>query len=192
MSVNNTNDTKKPMQAKDFAPPAPDDNSAKVIDELNNKIKDLQEKCEQEKAEQIRLVAELRNQKDRLDRLRKMEVERAGRYVITDLLSSLDGLEKALEAAGQENATIEGIVNGVKMTQTEIEKTLVKHGVEIIRPIGEMFDPELHEALAMASAPDAESNSIISVIQTGYKLGTMLVRPAKVIVCQNKNDESAS
>tara|TARA_Y200000002_G_scaffold383143_1_gene403529 strand:- start:14238 stop:14792 length:555 start_codon:yes stop_codon:yes gene_type:complete len=155
------------------------------IEKKDTEIADLNDKLQHEKSEQLRLIAEMRNQKTRLDRKAALDTERAARYFITDLLPSLDGLEKAIEASKKEDASVEHIISGIEMTQSAIEKTLTQHKVEIIRPFKEVFNPDLHEALATIEA-DQEPNTIVQVVQTGYKLGDLLIRAAKVIVCAEK------
>ena len=70
------------------------------------------------------------------------------------------------------------------MTNKVCNSTLEKFGVETVDPIGETFDPELHEAVTMVPMPDKESNTVLEVVQVGVTLNNRLVRPAMVIVVQ--------
>ena len=174
-----------PIKASDFAPI---DTSAELeaqIQTLNEQIESLTKEAEKAKNEQMRLVAEMRNQAQRFEKKSANDIKRAARFFITDLLPSLDGLQKALEACQNNDAKIEDVAQGIEMTKKEIEKTLTQHQVEIINPLDETFDPERHETLAAAPS-DKPENTIIQVIQQGYCIDNMLIRAAKVIVAAKK------
>ena len=98
-----------------------------------------------------------------------------------ELLPVLDSLEKAVEsaaAAKDAGAIGEGVELSLKMFLTVLRKV----GIEQLDPLGEPFDPQFHEALAMVENPDSEPNSVMEVIQRGYSLNGRLVRAAKVVV----------
>ncbi|HIF88886.1 MAG TPA: nucleotide exchange factor GrpE, partial [Candidatus Thioglobus sp.] len=78
----------------------------------------------------------------------------------------------------------EHIVEGLEMTDKVFMSTLEKFGVETLNPVGEKFNPELHEAVTMLPLPDKESNSVFEVVQVGFTLNGRLVRPAMVVVVQ--------
>ena len=129
----------------------------------------------------LRTLAEMENIKRRAAR----DVENAHKFaiekLINDLFPVLDSLEKAVEAA----AAIEGaeaISEGVTLSMKLFVDTLAKSGVEQIDPLGEPFDPQLHEAMTMVPNPDAEPNSVMDVMQKGYELNGRLIRPAMVVV----------
>ncbi len=133
------------------------------------------------KDQALRAVAEMENIKRRAAR----DVEHAHKFAVEKLIDNLfpvlDSLEKAVETA---NAT-EGagaIAEGVELSLKLFVDTLSKSGVEQIDPLGEPFDPQLHEAMTMVPNPDAEPNSVMDVMQKGYVLNGRLVRAAKVIV----------
>ena len=133
------------------------------------------------KDKMLRTLAEMENVKRRASR----DVENAHKFatekLISDLFPVIDSLEKAVETA----ASVEGaqaIAEGVELSLKLFVDTLVKSGVEQIDPLGEPFDPQVHEAMTMVPNPDAEPNSVMDVMQKGYKLNGRLVRAAKVIV----------
>jgi hypothetical protein len=108
-----------------------------------------------------------------------------------DLLPVIDSLEKAVESArqGTEGAdasasaiAAEAIAEGVELSLKLFLDVLEKAGVSRIHPVGEPFDPQLHEAMAMVENPDAEPNSVLDVMQAGYSLNGRLVRAAMVVV----------
>ncbi|MDC3389014.1 nucleotide exchange factor GrpE, partial [bacterium] len=89
-----------------------------------------------------------------------------------------------LKSATDEKATLENTVEGLELTNKVFSSTLEKFGVETVNPIGEKFNPDLHEAVTMVPMPDKTSNTVLEVIQTGFTLNGRLVRPALVIVVQ--------
>ena len=113
------------------------------------------------------------------------DVEHAHKFAVEklvgDLFPVMDSLEKAVETAeGTEGA--QAIAEGITLSLKLFVDTLEKSGVEQIDPLGEPFNPQLHEAMTMVPNPDAEPNSVMDVMQKGYLLNGRLVRAAKVIV----------
>jgi molecular chaperone GrpE len=129
----------------------------------------------------LRAQAEAENTRRRASR----EVENAHKFALekfaADLLPVLDSLEKAVEVASSAEGA-ESIGEGVQLSLKLFLSVLEKHGVERIDPLGEPFDPQKHEALAMVPSAHAEPNSVIEVMQRGYLLNGRLVRAAKVVV----------
>lgn len=131
----------------------------------------------------LRTVAEMENIKRRASR----DVENAHKFavekLINDLFPVVDSLEKAVETATA-TAGAEAIAEGVELSMKLFVDTLTKSGVEQIDPLGEPFDPQVHEAMTMVPNPNAEPNSVMDVMQKGYVLNGRLVRAAKVIVAK--------
>jgi molecular chaperone GrpE len=129
----------------------------------------------------LRAQAEAENTRRRASR----DVESAHKYAlekfVADLLPVLDSLEKSVEVAGATTGS-ESIGEGVELSLKLFLTVLQKHGIERIDPVGEPFDPQKHEALAMVPSQHAEPNSVLEVMQRGYLLNGRLVRAAKVIV----------
>ncbi len=169
---------------------ADQDTDAEAVDELLEEVEEVQaddleaqvaERTAELKDQMLRSLAEVDNVKRRAAR----DVENAHKFavekLINDLFPVLDSLEKAVEtAAGTEGA--EAIAEGVSLSLKLFVDTLGKSGVEQIDPLGEPFDPQLHEAMTMVPNPDAEPNSVMDVMAKGYTLNGRLVRAAKVIV----------
>lgn len=133
----------------------------------------------------LRTVAEMENVRRRSQR----DVENAHKFAVEkllgDLLPVLDSLEKAEEVAKTtDNAA--SMAEGISLSLKLFVGILEKAGVAIIHPIGEPFDPQLHEAMTMVPNPDAEPNSVMDVMQRGYTLNGRLVRAAKVIVVKGE------
>ena len=122
-----------------------------------------------------------------LRRRAERDVQNAHKFgserLLQNLLPVLDSLEKAIEAseaAGQNEDDPQ--LEGIKLCSKLFVDVLTREGIEALDPEGEPFDPNLHEALSMIENPDLEPNSVMTVIQKGYRLNERLVRPAKVMV----------
>ena len=133
----------------------------------------------------LRSLAEVENVKRRATR----DVENAHKFAVerllSDLIPVLDSLDKAVETASQTQGA-EAIAEGVALSLKLFVDTLAKSGVEEVDPLGEPFDPQVHEAMTMVANPDAEPNSVMDVMAKGYLLNGRLVRAAKVIVVKGE------
>jgi molecular chaperone GrpE len=106
-----------------------------------------------------------------------------GRGVVSlakELFPALDNLDRALEAAAEDDPLLEG----VRLVRSELTAALARVGIESFSPVGEAFDPALHEAMATTDQPvdGAESGTVVEVFQPGYRLGASIIRPARVLV----------
>lgn len=132
----------------------------------------------------MRLRAEIENNRKRAER----DIENAHKYAlknfVEDLLPVIDSMEMGQTAAAADNATLESIREGTTLTMNMLVQVLEKNGLEPIDPIGEVFDPERHQAISMVDAKDAKSNTVVEVMQKGFLLNERLVRPAMVVVAR--------
>ena len=132
----------------------------------------------------MRLRAEIDNNLKRAER----DVENAHKYAlknfVENLLPVIDSMEMGQVAAGADNATLDSIREGSELTMSMFVQVLQKNGLEQIDPLGEKFDPEKHQAISMTEADNAESNTVIEVMQKGFSLNDRLVRPAMVVVAK--------
>ena len=129
----------------------------------------------------LRMQAETENTRKRLtrelDRSRKMALER----VMKDLLQVRDTLERGLDI-DPEAATVEALAEGQTLTLKMLDKVLQDHPLEVVDPAGEPFDPEQHEAMTVLPSAEHEENTVMEVIQKGFRLHDRLIRPARVVV----------
>ena len=131
----------------------------------------------------LRVQAEMQN----LRRRTEQDVEKAHKYgqekFSVELLSVLDNLERALAAASDhEDETVQAIYDGVDLTLKSFIDCFSKFSIEAVDPMGEPFDPELHQAMSIQENPDVEPNTVIAVMQKGYTLHGRVIRPAMVMV----------
>ncbi|MBA4268257.1 MAG: nucleotide exchange factor GrpE [Bosea sp. (in: a-proteobacteria)] len=133
----------------------------------------------------LRTLADMENLRRRTER----EIADAKAYAVTsfarDMLGAADNLRRAQEslpdsARSTEEPALKALIEGVDLTERDLLKTLERHGVRKIEPLGEKFDPNMHQA--MFEAPDAEvAKGLVSkVVQSGYKIGERVLRPALV------------
>ncbi len=101
-----------------------------------------------------------------------------------ELLAVVDNLERALTAIAEEDATQR---EGVELTLKSLLATLEKHGVNLINPQGETFNPEHHQAITMLEVAGAAPNAVVEVMQKGYSINGRLLRPAMVVVAKASN-----
>ena len=146
---------------------------------------DAAEELAKVKDQLLRTVAEMENVRRRAQR----DVENAHKFAVEKLLGELlpvvDSLEKAEELANTtDNA--DSMAEGISLSLKLFVNTLEKSGIALVDPLGEPFDPQLHEAMAMVPNPDAEPNSVMDVMQRGYTLNGRLVRAAKVVVVKGE------
>lgn len=130
----------------------------------------------------LRVVAELDNVRKRNAR----EIQNARRFGVeglaAELLTVVDSLEMALETGAQVPA--ETLLEGGQATLKQLRAAMEKFGVTVISPEGEPFDPEFHEAMTMQESDTAEPDTVLTVVQRGYRLNGRLLRPARVIVAK--------
>jgi molecular chaperone GrpE len=82
----------------------------------------------------------------------------------------------------QTDQSLQPIVEGIELTLKSFSDVLAKYNIEAVEPMGEPFDPQLHQAMSMVPNPEVEPNTVIAVMQKGYTLNGRLIRPAMVIV----------
>jgi len=130
----------------------------------------------------LRTAAELENYRKRSSR----DLENAHRYAhekfAREMLNVKDSLELGLEAGS--NADVQSLLEGKAATLQLMDTAFGRLGITEIDPIGEPFDPELHEAMATRESAVAEPDSVLVVVQKGYRMNDRLLRPARVIVAR--------
>ncbi|HEY3959549.1 MAG TPA: nucleotide exchange factor GrpE [Solirubrobacteraceae bacterium] len=125
-----------------------------------------------------RTQADFENYRKRVAREASLAQERGVAKLAKELLSALDNLDRALDAAAKDDP----LLDGVRLVRAELDSALARVGVESFSPTGEVFDPALHEAMAQQPVEGAESGTVVEVYQPGYRLGTSIIRPARVVV----------
>ncbi len=134
----------------------------------------------------LRFRAESENQRRRImkdgENARKFATEK----LLQELLPVADTLLRGIEVARGEKATVESLIEGKEATLRMLGKALENNGVKEINPMGEVFNPDLHQAMTVQPAGEGVApNTVVAVFQRGYLLNERLLRPALVVVSQS-------
>ena len=139
----------------------------------------------------LRLAAEMENLRKRTTR----EANEARTYAIAgfarDMLTATDSLSRALAVVPPElretgDASVKSLIEGLEMTEREMQRLLQKNGVKPILAEGERFDPHQHQAMFEVPDADAPDGTVVQVVQAGFAIGDRILRPAMVGVAKTK------
>ena len=137
-----------------------------------------------EREKYLRLAAEYDNFRKRSARERSDAGARAQADLVRQMVEALDDLARFAHV-DPSTTDAETIVQGVDMVEKKMMKALGSAGLRVINPVGETFDPSLHEAVATEPTSAAEDDHVVArVYQPGYVFNTQLLRPARVVVKQ--------
>ena len=164
----------EPNQPRDAGQPEVDE-LGKIVNEYETKIGEMRDLL-------LRERAEIENQRKRLAR----DVEQARKFanerLLSDLLPVCDNLERGLAA---DTADAGALREGMDLTLKALLKVAEANGLKAIEPLGQPFNPELHQAMSLVDAPNAAANTVVSVLQKGYVLNERLLRPALVAIAKS-------
>jgi|LauGreDrversion4_2_1035121.scaffolds.fasta_scaffold05051_9 molecular chaperone GrpE len=138
----------------------------------------------EQKDKYLRLYAEFENFRRRAAKDRQDAEQRGMSHLLKGILDTIDDIARF---AHVDPATTDArtLVDGVALVERNLLKSLAGHGLEVVNPVGEPFDPARHEALTTAPAERAEEDGTVAqVYQVGYVLAGTLLRPARVVVRQ--------
>jgi molecular chaperone GrpE len=136
----------------------------------------------------LRTIAEMENLRRRTER----EVADARQYAIAafarDMLTAGDNLARAIEAVPDEarssSEALNLLIDGVEMTERDLVNSLEKHGVRKLDPLGQKFDPHMHQAVFEIPTTEQPAGTVMQVMQSGYVIGDRVLRPAMVGVAK--------
>ncbi len=153
------------------------------LEQALNKLAEAEEDAQRAKDDLLRVKAEMQN----LRRRTEQDVEKAHKYgqekFSTELLAVMDNLERSLEAASDsEDEVVKSLHEGVDLTLKNFVDCFSKFNIETVDPLGEPFDPQLHQAMSIQENAETEPNTVIAVMQKGYTLHGRVIRPAMVVV----------
>jgi molecular chaperone GrpE len=137
-------------------------------------------------ADQKDSVVRAKAEVDNIRRRAAQDVEKARKFALekfaSEMLTTVDNLERALQSIDKEDENNKSIIEGVELTLQGLITSLEKFGVKAVDPQNQPFNPELHQAMSMQEVPDVAPNTVIAVMQKGYELNGRLIRPAMVMV----------
>jgi molecular chaperone GrpE len=147
---------------------------------IEAELERVSEELEQLREMYLRKLAEFDNFRKRTDREREEFRKTAAEGVIRDLLPVLDNFERAQVHGGDSDP--EAFRQGIQMISRQLWELLEREGLAVLDPSGEVFDPELHDAVQRIEDSECQPGSVVSVMAKGFTLGGRLLRPAMVAV----------
>ena len=171
----------EPPKSEDVSPDQPEEETE--VERLREEVQDLQDGL-------ARAQAELVNLQKRHER----ERETAARYRVEplarELLEILDAMEETQNAMTQEESVPDAVSEGQALTLRNMMQVFDRFSVETIDPKGKVFDPQLHEAVAMQPSEEFPPGSVMEVFRKGYQMHDRLLRPARVVVASEPVSET--
>ncbi len=147
--------------------------------EATHELDSLRQEHERLKELYLRKLADFDNYRKRQERELAEFRKLAGAELVRDLLPVLDNLERALAVSFAESG---GLREGVELVLRQLRDTLTKHGLEVLDPLGEAFDPAFHEAVQRRESNEVVENTVVEVLQKGFLMHGRLLRAAMVVV----------
>ncbi len=153
-------------------------------EKLAKELEAAQQTIEEQKDKYLRLSAEFDNYRKRTMKEKAELIKNGGEKAISAVLPILDDLERALQNM-QKSENVQAMYEGIDLIYQKFLKGLAQEGLQKMEPVGEVFDTDFHEAIALVPSPDeAQKGKVLDCVQTGYKLNDKVIRHAKVVVAQ--------
>jgi molecular chaperone GrpE len=171
-------------------PPEGEPDSVAAEDDLAAKVHAAEQQARENFDRLLRLSAEFDNYKKRTTREMQEVVKYANEKMAKELLTVVDNLERAIEAAGTECPEDDALVKGIHLTLGEVLKILERHKVNPVKALGEPFDPTYHQAMMQEEVDDHPPNTVVREMQKGYVMHDRLLRPAMVVVSKAKENKA--
>jgi molecular chaperone GrpE len=135
----------------------------------------------------LRSLAEMENLRRRTEKQVADERVYGIASFARDMLAVADNMRRALDAVTPElretaDPAVKALIEGVELTERELLKVLEKHGVKKLEPLGNRFDPNLHQAMYEVPDPSVPAGTVVQAVQAGYTIGDRVLRPALVAV----------
>jgi len=181
--------SEEPTKIEIKTPQTPSDGDAEVQaadEEPASKLQAAQRQAQENYDRLLRVSAEFDNYKKRTAREMQDVIKYANEKMAKELLTVVDNLERAIEAAGAGYADDDPMVKGIHLTLSEVLKILERHKVKPVKALGEPFDPTYHQAMMQEEVADQAPNTVVREMQKGYTIHERLLRPAMVVVSKAK------
>lgn len=168
----------------DFAGEAEDTQAEQEVNTLENQLVELQAQVEKEKKEYLFLAAEFDNYRKRTMREKAEIIKNGGENVLKGILPIVDDFERGLKAA-EADTDAKSVLEGMTLIYNKLVKYLESMGVKEMNSTGEVFNSDIHEAIAQVPAPSEDmKGKVLDTVQKGYMLNDKVLRHAKVAVAQ--------
>ncbi len=140
----------------------------------------------------LRITAEFENYKKRMSREMEDFRKYANQSLLREMLSVVDHIELAIQAAGVPAAGETSMVEGLNLTLKEFLRILEKFKVKPIEAVGQLFNPQMHEAIMQEASDRLPENTVVREMQKGYTINDRLLRPSLVVVAAARRIEPDS
>lgn len=155
-----------------------------VADPVMQELEAAKATIKEQKDKYLRLSAEFDNYRKRTLKEKAELIKNGGEKAISAILPILDDLERALQNM-QKADDVKAMYEGIDLIYQKFLKGLSQEGLQKMEPVGEAFDTDYHEAVALVPAPsEDQKGKVLDCVQTGYKLNDKVIRHAKVVVAQ--------
>lgn len=153
------------------------------VSALEAKVAELEKKVEEADNRYLRLQADFDNSRRRAKLDREASEKYRAQSLVSDLLPALDNFERALQS-NSDDSNVQSLLQGMEMVYRSLIEALKKEGVEQIEAVGQVFDPQFHQAVMQVEEEGYDSNVVVEEFQKGYLLKDRVIRPAMVKVNQ--------
>lgn len=151
-------------------------------DPLSQKEKELEEA----RNRLLRLHADFDNFRKRSQKEKEEWYQYASVGILEKLLPVVDNFERALTSLDTQSEEVKGLLAGINMIYRQLVETLQKEGLEAIQSVGEIFDPNLHEAILQVPQEEGQQDSqVVEELRKGYRFKERVLRPTLVKVAKN-------
>lgn len=152
------------------------------VETLRQQLEAAQQQVAESQDRYLRARADMENYKKRIERTYADLARTSKKEILKKLLGVKDNLERALHYGDQAGGNGEGIMDGVRLTEYQLDQLLAQEGVSRIEAQGRPFDPADEEAIQTVHDPNTPDHTVVQVVRQGYMYGDEVLRPAQVIV----------
>lgn len=165
---------------------------AEKLDPAQEEVEALSAQLVETQDRLVRLQADFENFRRRALKEREEALQYGHHNLVKDLLSTVDNLDRAIDHVEKSGGgDFESLLQGVELVRRELLAALSTHSVSEIPAEDEPFDPALHEAMAQKPDGSVAANTVIEVLQKGYRLRDRLLRPSRVVVASAPEPEDS-
>lgn len=185
----------KPIEGNGEGETEPPVEEAEEAQEVDQDMIRMQQELETARSENaaaadmmLRLAAEMDNYKKRAIKEREALTKYGSQGILQELLPILDNFQRAIKSANK-SKDFDSFIEGVEMIFKQMDDALERKGVSVIGAVGEVFDPNIHEAVVQIASEEYPENIVAEELQKGYMLHDRVIRPAMVAVSKGTGKE---
>ena len=171
-----------PAAAGEGKAPAPEATGLEPVAPTYEELEAVRKERDELRDQVLRKRADFENYRKRVERDREQAARDTTAALLRELIPTLDNLERALAAGGDETS----LRTGVELTLRELSALLERHGLRPQDPTGQIFDPQSHHALLHEAVPGYPEGTVVEVFRKGYSMEERLLRPALVKVAKGE------